>query len=297
MGKHARDDIDQGSDSSPKKAAKSTSACEYCNKEFTTRGIPLHQKKCAKKLANDKAAAKKTRSYKFCILNEVIYEEILSFLGNQTLTKMQMITGDRYQQCEPMLARYCCKCENDNPVIRGGCCRHCKHFNRYSYIDDAKDKYGMTEKDFLNAVGREHRGIFNWGMRNLKAYRRSHCSWSTLEQYMIETCGSKMEWLRTLVKRDVIKKKALATRTQNEKRSAFLRALDPWFDSYVRSIRFKETGEEELKQCSRRFVALKAKLKERGLCLQPDSAPCNVFITTGKGSVEGVVETVVGSTT
>ncbi|KAF1792224.1 hypothetical protein GQ600_429 [Phytophthora cactorum] len=99
----------------------------------------------------------------------------------------------------------------------------------------------------------------------------------------IETCGSKMEWLRTLVKRDVIKKKALATRTQNEKRSAFLRALDPWFDSYVRSIRFKETGEEELKQCSRRFVALKAKLKERGLCLQPDSAPCNVFITTGRG--------------
>ncbi|KAF1784763.1 hypothetical protein GQ600_12813 [Phytophthora cactorum] len=100
------------------RAAITNKLCEYCDKQFTTRGIPLHQKKCVKKQAHDKAEAKKTRSYNFCILNEAIYEEILSFLNNQTLTKMQMITGDRYQQCEPVLARYCCKCENDNPVIR-----------------------------------------------------------------------------------------------------------------------------------------------------------------------------------
>ncbi|KAG3141324.1 hypothetical protein PI124_g8648 [Phytophthora idaei] len=77
---------------------KSTSACEYCDKKFTTRGMSLHQKKCVKKQAHDKAAAKKTRFYKFSILNEAVHEEILSFLSNQTLTKMQMITGDRYQQ-------------------------------------------------------------------------------------------------------------------------------------------------------------------------------------------------------
>ncbi|KAG3112853.1 hypothetical protein PI125_g7837 [Phytophthora idaei] len=80
------------------KAMKSTSACEYCDKKFTTRGMSLHQKKCVKKQAHDKAAAKKTRFYKFSILNEAVHEEILSFLSNQTLTKMQMITGDRYQQ-------------------------------------------------------------------------------------------------------------------------------------------------------------------------------------------------------
>ncbi|KAG3112846.1 hypothetical protein PI125_g7865 [Phytophthora idaei] len=90
MGKHARDDIDQGSNSSPKQAAKSTSACEYCNKEFTTRAIrpreEMHQKQ-----AHDRAAAKKTRSYNFCNFNEAIHEEIISFLH----FRRDMITGDR----------------------------------------------------------------------------------------------------------------------------------------------------------------------------------------------------------
>ncbi|KAG2824941.1 hypothetical protein PC129_g7781 [Phytophthora cactorum] len=109
MAKHKRDENavakDQEQKTPPPKLAKSTAVCEYCDKEFTTRGISLHLKKCPAKQAHDKAAAKKTRSYKFSILNEAVHEEILSFLGNQTLTKMQMITGDRYQQYEPALAR------------------------------------------------------------------------------------------------------------------------------------------------------------------------------------------------
>ncbi|KAF1792226.1 hypothetical protein GQ600_431 [Phytophthora cactorum] len=46
----------------------------------------MHQKQ-----AHDRAAAKKTRSYNFCILNEAIHEEILSFLH----FRRDMITGDR----------------------------------------------------------------------------------------------------------------------------------------------------------------------------------------------------------
>ncbi|KAF1792229.1 hypothetical protein GQ600_434 [Phytophthora cactorum] len=142
--------------STPAKVAKSTSVCEYCDREFTTRGISLHHKKCAKKQAHDKAAARKIRSYKFSILNEAVHEEILSFLSNQTLTKMQMITGDRYQQCEPELARYCCKCENDNPVIIAGLCRQCasteyRWFRRVGRMDKRVilEKYGMPKKDFI----------------------------------------------------------------------------------------------------------------------------------------------------
>ncbi|KAF1792225.1 hypothetical protein GQ600_430 [Phytophthora cactorum] len=94
-----------------------------CNAQavYYTRIPP--QKKCAGKTVRNNAEAKKTRSYKFCILNEAIHEEILSFLSNQTRTKMQMITGDRYEQGEPLLARYCCECENDNPPVWRSFCR------------------------------------------------------------------------------------------------------------------------------------------------------------------------------
>ncbi|ETL40988.1 hypothetical protein L916_07940, partial [Phytophthora nicotianae] len=148
MENHARAAInDRESESTPTQRAKVFSVCEYCDKQFTTRGLSLHQKKCAEKQAHDKAEAKKTRSFKFCIVNEAIFEEILSFLSNQTLTKMQMITGDHYQECEPELSRYCCKCENDNPIIRRSLCLKCfsnsgYYFNGRTSKQWAKKIYG-----------------------------------------------------------------------------------------------------------------------------------------------------------
>ncbi|KAG6616307.1 uncharacterized protein IUM83_03788 [Phytophthora cinnamomi] len=44
-------------------------------------------------------------------------EHVLKFLGNQTLTKLQALTGDCYAQCEPDLTRFNCKYENDNTVM------------------------------------------------------------------------------------------------------------------------------------------------------------------------------------
>ncbi|KAG3119471.1 hypothetical protein PI124_g1216 [Phytophthora idaei] len=286
MVKHARAAItNQASDLPPTKVAKVFSVCEYCDKQFTTRGIPLHQKKCVKKQAHDKAEAKKTRSYNFCILNEAIYEEILSFLNNQTLTKMQMITGDRYQQCEPVLARYCCKCESDNPVIRHSFCRLCLSSSSYCINGRitkrvAKAKYGMRGEDFSS-------------IDFPKSYPYYSCQ--TLEDHMIKTIGSKREWLRHLVKRDLRKKKALATRILNRKTKGFLQTLAPGFAAYVSDIRFMKTDKEVLERCSERFVTLRAKLRENGLSLRADSSSCKVFITTGMGSVEDVVDSIAGS--
>ncbi|KAG2778496.1 hypothetical protein Pcac1_g11386 [Phytophthora cactorum] len=261
MAKHKRDENavakDQEQKTPPPKLAKSTAVCEYCDKEFTTRGISLHLKKCPAKQAHDKAAAKKTRSYKFSILNEAVHEEILSFLGNQTLTKMQMITGDRYQQYEPALARYCCKCENDNPVI----------------LDKqvAKDKYGLREKDFYDTPS--------------VSGQNDDCI--ALENCMIEMCGSKMGWVRYIAKRDIRKRKARATRKQNEdEMDAFLKSLAPGFVPYVWAIGFKKTDDNLLRKS---FVALKAKLDERGLHLRASSTLCSDYITEGVGKIEDVV--------
>ncbi|KAG2976920.1 hypothetical protein PC118_g13173 [Phytophthora cactorum] len=97
---------------SPIQATKPTSVCDYCEKEFTTRGMTSHLKKCIKKRAHDIATAEKTRTYNFSILNESVHEVIVSFLSNQTLTKLQMITGDHFEECEPELAGFCCEYHN-----------------------------------------------------------------------------------------------------------------------------------------------------------------------------------------
>ncbi|KAG7376993.1 hypothetical protein PHYPSEUDO_012348 [Phytophthora pseudosyringae] len=224
------------------KAVKSTLTCEYCNTKFTTRGMPFHRSKCARKRENEKAAAKKTRAYKFCILNESIHEEILIFLGNQTLMKMQMITGDRYQQCESVLARYCCKCENDNLVVKEGFC-HVLQATKH----EAKDKYGVRDKDFSVFFSQPH--------AQYTLFDRV-----TLEKFMIRSCGSKMEWVRHLAKRDIRKKTAHATRIQNAEVYALLSTRAPAFVDYVRATNIKKMDKEYLEQCSQRFFTLNSEL-------------------------------------
>ncbi|KAG2911587.1 hypothetical protein PC115_g12513 [Phytophthora cactorum] len=131
---------------SPIQATKPTSVCDYCEKEFTTRGMTSHLKKCIKKRAHDIATAEKTRTYNFSILNESVHEVIVSFLSNQTLTKLQMITGDHFEECEPELAGFCCECENDNPVIAGGLL--------YQVVSIATDTSNMRPSDV--AMGLTH---------------------------------------------------------------------------------------------------------------------------------------------
>ncbi|KAG7376966.1 hypothetical protein PHYPSEUDO_012366 [Phytophthora pseudosyringae] len=280
---HGEIDVAKGQASPPVKAAKS-SVCEYCSNAFTSRGMGRHQKKCAKKQAHDKAAAKKTRSYKFCILNEAIHEETLSFLGNQTLTKMQMITSDRYQQCEPVLARYCCKCENDNPVIGLRCCRMCI---------SSRTGYGNGRASKREA---KHRfGVEQWAFSVLACEAHGQYDRRILEEHMVRMCGSKREWVRYLAKKDIRKKKARATRIQNRKVGAFLYSLAPGFAAFVKAANFKTKDMKVLEQCNERFVALKLEMHKRGLLLRADSAPCKAFTMDGIGSVADIVDTIAGT--
>ncbi|KAG7376967.1 hypothetical protein PHYPSEUDO_012367 [Phytophthora pseudosyringae] len=141
---------------------------------------------------------------------------------------------------------------------------------------EAKKKYGLRQKDFHSI--RRLSGFWTY-------------DWSTLAKYMLETCGSKMEWVRVLAKRDIQQKKSLDTRSQNRQMSALLRSMAPGFEAYVRTIRFTTTDEKILEQCNRRFIALKAELIRRRLPLRADSRPCKNFIKTGGGSVQDVVVT------
>lgn len=60
-----------------------------------------------------------------------ILDRILPFLSNQSLTKLQAITGSHFATCEPNLARFCSPCENDIPRIFQGRCNDCATANGY----------------------------------------------------------------------------------------------------------------------------------------------------------------------
>ncbi|KAL3669898.1 hypothetical protein V7S43_005273 [Phytophthora oleae] len=266
----------------PAKIAKATSVCEYCSKTFTSRGMSLHQKKCSKKLALDQAEAKKTRSYKFCILNESIHEEILSFLSNQTLTKMEMLTGDHYDGCEPELAKICCKCENDNFTIGCFLCRQCiqswPSYRKRVTKTMANKFYGVRVKD-LDNLPFEDRG--------------SSCLYErvTLEKFMLKTCGSKKEWLRHLVTVRARWNKAEAAQSRRQRVYDFLWRRAPELARSVKTGHYKDLDMKDKEQWYPRFEALKAAFCECGLLFlgHVDSTPCKDYIKNGIGSIQDVV--------
>ncbi|KAG3178338.1 hypothetical protein PC128_g16447 [Phytophthora cactorum] len=268
-------------DPRPTKTSKATSPCKYCNKKFTTRGITRHQNSCKKKQGHDETTAKKL--FQFPIQSNAVFEYFLKFMSNQTLIKLQVATGGHYLGCEPELAKYCCSCENDNPIILLGLCRECESelpgYLPRTTKEVARNNYGVREKDFCNLQGevRKHFMLFDRIM---------------LENHMIATCGSKLAWVRHLAKKDQRTKKLRATlRRKDIEAEAFVEQLAPGFADYIRAINFMRTDKNELERCSQRFVVLTAELRERGLELRTDSRLCQVFITTGDGNAWSIVDT------
>ncbi|GMF13094.1 unnamed protein product [Phytophthora lilii] len=126
----------------------------------------------------------------------------------------------------------------------------------------AKNNYGVREKDF-RLIPCEVRKLYTLFDR------------ITLENHMIRTCGSKMNWVRDIAKRDSRKKKEAM---------AFLKTLAPAID-------LKKSDKEYLKECSKRFKTLTPALEARELKLRTDSQVCKDSITLGRGCIENVVDT------
>ncbi|TDH71757.1 hypothetical protein CCR75_006870 [Bremia lactucae] len=241
------------------KAAKVTVPCENCNKLFTTRGISRHQKTCISKVVGNHKKAEKT--YRFCILNEEIYEEFLSFLGNQTLTKLQMATGDHYQQCEPELAEYCCQCENDNPIAKRNLCRQCLLSKGYSEIvhpKTARRQYGFTGEHLQHCTGIVYAASF-WVKNGLAQ--------------------------RQIAKLDNRRKQTQRTRIAYEQ-------VGQEFATFMKKTKLINRDEDDLNECRERYFTLKAKVKEHGLPFQPTAFSCKIYINDGIGSFEEVIQSV-----
>ncbi|KAF4045157.1 hypothetical protein GN244_ATG02541 [Phytophthora infestans] len=221
-----------------------------------------------------------------CILDEDVFELILSFLSNQTLAKLHAVTGDCYSTCEPHLAQLCCKCGNDNPKLLHNVCRECEskssNYLPFADKDMATSVYGLKMRELVDIPQ-----CTSAGLDGETLYRRVD-----LVTYLETKYGSKLGWLREIARRDMVERKIQEMEQQERaEREAFMESLAPNFPIYAQLIDLKEINKSRLEQCSRRFVALTTALNSRGLQLRPGFKHCERFITTGEGDISDVVDT------
>ncbi|KAG1702540.1 hypothetical protein DVH05_009490 [Phytophthora capsici] len=221
-----------------------------------------------------------------CIGSEDVFELILSFLSNQTLTKLHAITGDFYPNCEPDLAPFCCACDNDNPKVFDGVCRRCqsKKDGYTSFVEKevATTVYGLKTRDLVDIPAYPYNGH-----QDAILYHRVD-----LENYLMAKFGSKLGWLREIARRNMVERTIEGMQQQDqEERNVFIESLTPGFAVYSMLINMQETNKGLLWQSSRRFAALLTALKSRGLQLRPGSKLCERFIIAGDGDIASIVDT------
>lgn len=204
--------------------------------------------------------------YAFCLLNEELFDHMLSFLGNQTLVKLQSITGDRYPNSRPELAKLCCPCENDNLAILAGLCTPCE-----------KEKSPLFKQHMTLSDARALYGINNWG---IPYYREDEfeVDRDDADDHMLKRCGSKMQWLELIAKLDIPRRKLVAKRIQNRAEyEAVLRSLP------LKCRRYTHRPDHELnvavlKERGERYSVLTEALQARGLQLRDDSQLSRLYI-------------------
>ncbi|KAK1931198.1 hypothetical protein P3T76_013387 [Phytophthora citrophthora] len=220
------------------------------------------------------------------IVNEDVFELVLSFLSNQTLTKLHSITGDFYPNCEPDLAPFCCACDNDNPKVFNGVCRHCQSkmdgYTLFVEKEVATTVYGLKIRDLAVVPAYPYNGH-----QDAILYHRVD-----LENYLITKFGSKLGWLRDIARRNEVERTIEGMQQQDqEERKVFVESLAPGFAVYAVLINMQETNKSLLWQSSQRFTALLTALKSRGLQLRPGSKLCEQFIVGGNGDIASIVDT------
>ncbi|KAL3669857.1 hypothetical protein V7S43_005236 [Phytophthora oleae] len=227
------------------------------------------------------------RSYNFCILTELVFEIILSFMGNQTLTKMQMLTGDHYPKCESDLARCCCKCENDNLTTSSHLCRECENatycYSNYVTRRSARTLYGV--KDFSQIS--KSRAVYTISL----SWRITWCEYAVRRWPGCEK--SRFEDGLGARSRGATRQSQEAKRRKEERRTVIAH-LDPDFRTYIYSFKMSRSGKcaryTALERSQTKFKELKAALTKRGLPSEPDFQCCKAFIMTKSGDLDRVVD-------
>lgn len=222
----------------------------------------------------------------------MIFDHILGFLGNQTLVKLQSITGDFYPSSRRELSRICCACEDDNLAMVGGLCVHCEkqkdpNAEQCVSMSDARELYGIWKFTGIPRVDGGRR-LTMWDVR--KVFNRAD-----LEKHMQKKCGSKIKWLRTIAAMDKknggLRKKVAGRIHMKAQYQAVLRSLPPKCAAYVNNASMSFFDHIGLQQRAERYSKMTTALEARGLLLRDDSKLCRGYIMNGYGIVAEIVDT------
>jgi hypothetical protein len=265
------------------KPAKATAVeCEFCGKVFKARGLKLHQNKCS---------LKKSPTPLFEFVDTNTFANILGFLGNQSLVKLQSITGGRYGGSDALVSSICCPCENDELAVANGLCLACNQakdpeFRETITTTEARRVYGIHDIDSVphTTVSVYHRGYY--------------ClfKYADVDQYAQTLFGSTRAWLEMLSAKVRRRRKLGETkRKKAEAYSAILAQLPPDFVEFLAKHGVKPDCERVRKEQAERFEAMAAALAGRNLHLEPHihSLGAKRYVLHGAGGAARVADSIV----
>ena len=216
------------------------------------------------------------------LLNENVFDHILTFLGNQSLVKLQSITGDKYPNVKPLLAQLCCSnCENDNPAIANSVCTNC-HSKQSGYKPlvtktEAKEMYGIRDFDGISYEARRHYFL----------YKRKD-----LDIHMISLFSSKDMWLESIFKKNQKRLGRIKAKEEKEREmTTFRKSLSTEFNRYIESVSVITTSKAIIQQQSDRFNTLYNALNNRNLKIRNDSVVCQDYVIRSNGYLSDIVDT------
>jgi hypothetical protein len=199
------------------------------------------------------------RKCRFCIGDDHVFGYLLSFLSNQSQTKLQLVTGDRYPSCESRRSRCCCACEEDNPALFDGPCSACvatKLLNRPLISKmNARRLYCLE-------------GFLGVSCDSAQQYTPA-----ALDEHALKVFGSHLQWLR-----------------RKDEPETFLASLPVAFVGYIMTMELAFEAKTDLLQYNERLGMLATALEQRELELRTDSRLWNQFILSGMGNVERIVD-------
>ncbi|KAG7387031.1 hypothetical protein PHYPSEUDO_014811 [Phytophthora pseudosyringae] len=259
-------------------------ACEFCGKTFKARGLKLHQSKCPSKGGKGVPPP----SSCFPSLNANAFAVVLGFLGNQSLVKLQSVTGAQYPGSDALVSSICCPCGGDELAVAKGFCLACNQARDVTFREtvtttEARRLYGIHD---INAVPH----------RTFTVYRRGYYSLfrhSDLNRYAQRVFGSKRAWIEMLARKVKRQRKLQATKQKAaEEHRAFMATFPDCFAQF-----HAEHGTgcdvEQIPQQFERYELMVAALVERDLKTDCTSSTTKEYVLNGHGETEQIADAIV----
>lgn len=228
--------------------------CQYCGQAFKPRGIKRHENVCARSRC-------KLREFSVPGLDATTFAIVASFLNNQSVVKMQLVTGGRFPGSDAKVSAVCCRCENEELVIENGLCLECNLTEDTKFcqtITTMRARALIAVQDISRVPHKTHR-VPHRGYYSLFKY-------GDLLRFALTKFPSKRAWLEKVAASRQRREKLHFTRQKNdEERETFLDALPEACAQFLKKASRSRVGVDALGKRAERYKLMVAALEKIGL--------------------------------